>query len=302
MLTSSMTGFGSATREDGARRVAVDVRTLNHRYLKINVKMPRPLTGLEPEVDPVVRRHVARGAVTVSIRFHDDDARATFRVDHRAAQDYRDQIAELYEALGCSAPEGHDQVPSLLALPGVVRAEEGETDDAPPSHLLDLVLGCVDEAMTAVVSSRQTEGAALRRVLDQHSDVLEKLIASVNARAADVPRLHRDKLVLRVQTLLNELDGHHEIDGTDLHRELCLLVDKSDVTEEINRLETHLGRFREILTQSGEAGRQLDFLLQEMLRETNTIGSKANDAEVAHAVVEMKVEVERMKEQVQNVE
>lgn len=297
-----MTGFGSATREDGARRVTVEVRTLNHRYLKIGVKLPRALSSLETEVEPIVKHHVRRGSVSVSCRYKDGDAIPAFRVNLAAAQSYRAQIAELWDALGLHEPGGHDRVEPLLSLPGVIRAEDEDGESALSQEAQSLVLGTLEEALGAMVTARQQEGDELMRVLLEHGQQLESFVNTVAERAPDVPKQHRDRLLQRTRALLQELKAEHEVTESDLHRELCLLADKADIAEEINRLKTHLQRYRTILEEGGEVGRKLDFLLQEMLRETNTIGSKANNADIAHAVVEMKVEVERMKEQVQNLE
>ena len=152
------------------------------------------------------------------------------------------------------------------------------------------------------MAARRDEGEQLARILRAHGEVLEKQVGVVRDRAPEIPREQRDKLIQRARTLLAELGSEADVQESDLHRELCLIADKTDVAEELNRLATHLDRYRTILDKGGETGRKLDFLLQEMLRETNTIGSKANDASIAHAVVEMKCEVERMKEQVQNLE
>lgn len=297
-----MTGFGAATREEGARRVTVEVRTLNHRYLKIALKLPRSLAAIEAEVEPIVKRHVRRGSVSVTCRYRDDDSTPAFRVDAAAARSYRDQIAELWRALDLHEPGGHDRVTPLLSLPGVIRADDDEDDSTLPDQVKALVLGALEEALESLVAARRQEGGDLVRILKTHGDTLDGLVKTVAERAPEIPKQHRDRLLQRVKTLLQELNSENDVTEADLHRELCLLADKADVAEEINRLKTHLQRYREILDAGGEAGRKLDFLLQEMLRETNTIGSKANDSEIAHAVVEMKVEVERMKEQVQNLE
>lgn len=297
----SMTGFGAATREDGARRVTVEVRTLNHRYLKVGIKLPRALASLESEVEPIVKRHVRRGSVSVTCRYKDDHTTPAFRLDLAAAQSYRLQILELWKSLGLYEPSGHDRIEPLLSLPGVIRPEEDD-DATLGDEIQSLVLGTLEEALGVMVVARQQEGDELARVLLEHGDTLEGFVDTVAKRAPEIPKLHRDRLLQRTRALLQELKAENDVTESDLHRELCLLADKADVAEEINRLKTHLQRYRAILKEGGEAGRKLDFLSQEMLREANTIGSKANDSDIAHAVVEMKVEIERMKEQVQNLE
>jgi uncharacterized protein (TIGR00255 family) len=297
-----MTGFGSAALEQGARRIAVETRSVNHRYLKVQIKVARALAPIEDDIELAVQKALRRGAVTVNMTWRDPGAKSAYRVDEDTVLHYRRMVEGLWAKLDRREPAWFDPIGPLLQLPGVVldRREEGE--DAVDDVVRDLVLRALDEALAALLRSREAEGSALSRVLSDHARALERFVDAVAARAPVVPQEQRDRLISRVRALLSGLDPQVTVSEAELLRELCLLADRADVTEELNRLRSHLAQFRAILEGGGEVGRRLDFLLQEMLRETNTVGSKANDAPIAHAVVEMKCEIERMKEQVQNLE
>lgn len=300
-MISSMTGFGSAAFEEGPRRVAVEIRTVNHRYLKVLLKMPKAIGSLETELEALVRQHISRGTVTANLLYHDASMLPSYRIDQDAIRAYQGQVAELARSL--SLPEAAVDLTALLTLPGAICSEdEGGVAGVLAPEGRDLVLRGLTEALNNLNEARAEEGAHLLDVLVAHGTALENSLDVVTVRAPSVPRAHRDRLLTRVRQLLTELEATTQVTEADLLRELCLLADKTDVTEEMNRLRGHLTRYRDILATGGEVGRRLDFLLQEMLRETNTIGSKANDPDIVHAVVEMKCEIERMKEQVQNLE
>jgi uncharacterized protein (TIGR00255 family) len=194
-------------------------------------------------------------------------------------------------------------VAPLLELPGVVRTpEDGNGIVLVAEDVRRLAVRAVTQALEALQRSRGEEGEVVAAVLRDHGVTLQDRVSKVAARAPEVPGEQRDRLVQRVRTLLDGVDPQVSVSESDLLREICLLSDRADVTEELNRLRGHLALYERILSSDGEVGRRLEFLLQEILRETNTLGSKANDTGIAHAVVDMKVEIERMKEQVQNLE
>ncbi len=301
-MIRSMTGFGTATLEDGALSVRVEARSVNHRYLKVQLRLPRRLEALDPEIEALVQKHLRRGAVSLAVACEDPMAVVAGHIDEETVLRYRDQVVRLWNRLGRSEPAWVDPITPLLPLPGsvVTRGDDAIAGIAP--ELRELVLRAVAAALADLDRSRGLEGQDLARILAVHADAVTHFVDLVAERAPSVPRELRDRLVTRVRTLLQEAGSGDAIDAATLLRELSVLADRCDVTEELGRLRTHLDRLRAILAGGGETGRRLDFLLQEMLRETNTIGSKANDATIAHAVVEMKCELERLKEQVQNLE
>lgn len=301
-MIRSMTGFGAATREEDGRRATAEIRSVNHRFLKVQLRLPAGLAALDSEVEAAVGRSIRRGAVSVSMTLDDPAARPRRDIDLDTAVHYRRAVEALWDRFGRKEPAWLDPVAPLLALPGVVR-DAGDDAAAPPDEgLRRLILGTVEAAIEALHRARATEGGTLADVLAAHAERLVALVGGIAARAPSIPAELRDRAVQRVRGLLAGFDPRIPVSEPDLLRELCLLADRTDITEELNRLRSHIERFAAILREGGEAGRRLDFLLQEMAREANTVGSKANDASIAHDVVEMKCEIERMKEQVQNLE
>lgn len=297
----SMTGFGTGRHEWAQGAYAVEVRAVNHRFLKLSLRLPPRLQAFEAEVEALVRKTVTRGALNLNVReeLQTGAANAKGAVDHEALVAWRDALRSAANAAALPHPKEEDFLVHLLRLPGVLRETGTETDQAEDRQLL---LAAVSEALAALADSRAREGDDLVRILREQAERLTAHLAEVKALAPEVPRRLRDRMRTRVENLLSEAMPGQTVSEGDLLRELSVLADKTDITEEIDRLESHLGRLDEILTAGGAVGRRLDFLTQELLREVNTIGSKASDGAIAHAVVEMKVEVERMKEQVQNLE
>jgi len=296
----SMTGFGSSVKEDADRRAEVEMRSVNHRYLKVVQKLPQRLASLEPRIEDLVREKVRRGALTINVRLEERQAAPRFRLHREAVNAYLEDIAEL-QAVGGGAPASPEaNLPLALSLPGVVR--ESEEEGSLPAEAVALVLEAVRDALDDLVTGREREGAHLADLLREHRKRLREILEQARERAARLPAEHRDRLLQRVRRLMQEVAGDVELSESDVLREVCLIADRLDVTEELGRLEGHLAALDRILAAGDEVGRQLDFLLQELNRETNTIGSKANDTELSHLVVEMKCEIERIREQVQNLE
>ena len=288
----SMTGFGAAARSKGDVAVRAELRSVNHRYLQTKVKLPSELAALESEVEALVREKLERGAVSVTFSLEAAGG-TSVRIDHVLARKYRSEIAALAQELELPQALSLD---TLLALPGVVGTAE---DPQLRERETRLVRECLREALAALVTMREREGKALEKDLRANAAAVEKESARIGKRMPKVVREHHKKLTKRVEELLG---GKTAIQPADLPRELALLADRMDVGEELTRLSSHLEQWMALLDKGGAIGRQLDFLVQEMLRETNTIGSKCNDAEVAHSVVEVKTRIERLREQVQNVE
>ena len=298
-MIRSMTGFGRATRTAGPRHVTVEARSVNHRYFKITTRLPATLAGLEGEIEAHARAALRRGSVTLQVRYEDQDAAARFELDTRTARRHLEALRALAADLGLPA-DAHDTLLHLVVgLPGVVRETDASAE--PDETGTELVLATVDEALAALDAARQAEGKHLARILEGHLGCVRSLTATIASQAQPLPEACRDRLLERVRRLLRDATPDAVIAEGDLLREACLLADRLDVTEELRRLEAHTVRFGEIVSAGEDAGRPLDFLLQELNREANTIGSKVADAEVAHRVVELKSEIERMREQAQNV-
>jgi uncharacterized protein (TIGR00255 family) len=292
-LVVSMTGYGRAEAR-GARAVVVaETRSLNHRFFEASVKLPRGLTGSEVELRRLVQGRVARGRVDLTVTLRRTGAPlANVRTDVALGLAYARGARALGEAAGI-APEV--SVGDLLRLPGVVTVEEGEEEDGESAILLKTVAA---EALDELCRMRQTEGAALARDLDSHVDALGAWVRGVErllpAALARIQARQRE----RIETILGETPA----DPGRLAQEVATWAARSDVAEELARLGSHLAQFRTLLAEGGAVGRQLDFLSQELHREVNTIASKADDAELVARVLEARTLVERIREQVQNVE
>lgn len=295
----SMTGHGEARRHENGVMLAVEVRSVNHRHLKLTVRGPDWVQAREVEVERVARRFVKRGSVNVNIDIRFDRDLAPGRINVDVLDAYVEQLGTRVERLGHGRLDP-SLVAALLTLPGVTTTEAGDSVDH--SAIWPQVEAILDEAMNNLMTMRRSEGMAMRRefVLGR-----ERLIAEVRAISERAPRIvesHAERLTQKVQQALAHagLDPHHS--RGDVVREVALLSEKLDIAEELVRLNCHFDQFLALLDEADCPGRKLDFLLQEMLRETNTIGSKSADVEVARRVVNIKSILEQVRELVQNVE
>jgi uncharacterized protein (TIGR00255 family) len=290
-MLRSMTGFGAAAGEAAGRSLRIEVRAVNHRHLQVKMRLAAELVGLESEIDALVRKRLRRGMVNLTAQIERASRGIEQSIDVAAAERYREVLAELSLRFGGG---GAIPVETVLALPGVIAAPaDQEITDAKP--VLKLVAAALDE----LEALRAAEGAAIAADLRRNAATIAKLVARVGKRMPKVVREHQAQLQKRVADLLGDAAG---VDPKDLAREVALLADRLDVSEEVERLKCHLEQFERFVERGGDAGRKLDFLVQEIFREANTIGSKCSDAQVAHLVVDVKTHIERLREQAQNVE
>jgi len=296
-VISSMTGFGRASARVESLGFEIEVRSVNHRHLDARVRVPRILSACEADLRARIQQRIGRGKIDLSITTSDDTpVSARVEIDRGVAEEYGRVARELARIDGVEGPLSID---TLIALPGVARLAEPEL---PLDALLDALLAGVDGALDALVAMRAAEGKAIERDLLSRLDRVQSLADSIEARSGLVCESVRDRLRKRTEQLRIETGL---LDEARLHQEIVVAADRLDVTEEIVRLRSHIEQFREIVRTAGvdaPVGRQLEFLLQELGRETNTIGSKGSDAPIAHDVVELKAELERIREQVLNVE
>jgi len=288
-----MTGFGRGEATGRGRLFTVEVQSLNHRFLEVRCRVPKRLAGLEPRIQQAVQERFSRGHFEVLVLDKDLDGRGrTLRVDVPLAMQYVDALRTLQQALGLP---GEVTLEMLTAQRDLIAVEESaESLDESWAELSPALARALD----AVAEMRRREGEALVASLRAHLDEIEATLQGILERAPEVTRAQRDRLRERVGELL---EGRLP-DRERLEQEVALLAERSDVAEECDRLRSHLHQFRTALEQPGPQGRRLDFLLQEMHREANTIGSKSADAALSHAVVRLKTAIERLREQVQNLE
>ena len=291
-----MTGFGeAASRVDGAH-YSVEVRSVNNRYFKAQIRLPDELQGLEAEMDAAVARKLTRGSIIVTVRFADTSANAAANINTNAVQRYLEQLLSIE---GLNHGSARIDIGALIALPGVVIQDTGEERMRGARAVL---IELVEEACDKVQSMRDREGQTLLKEFHRHSRVIAEHLAVVKQRVPVTVELYQERLRQRMQTLLK--DSGMSVREEDLIREVAIYAERTDIAEEVARLEGHLAQFGEIIDAvDGEpAGRTLDFLAQELLREANTIASKCLDVEISRRIVEIKGAIDRIKEQAQNVE
>jgi uncharacterized protein (TIGR00255 family) len=293
----SMTGYGEAAYQSDALNIAIELRSLNNRYLKVSLRATEPYHLLEPEFEKVIRKTVRRGTVQVHLSLQRQYAPQDFQINATALRSYVAQLRGLADELGLR-DRGDLLLTQALALPGVV-AEAGATA-LKLEHEWPVIERVLQEALERLQVMRQEEGRAMAQELLQLRDAIAAQLASIRERAPGVVEVFRDRLLERVRDLLAELDV--KIDRSDLIKEVAVFAERSDIAEEVVRLASHLDQFREIVGEPESAGRKLEFLTQEMFREANTIGSKASDVDISRHVVEIKAALERIRELVQNIE
>ncbi len=292
-----MTGFGRSSFEAGGTTFEVEVRSVNHRHLDVRARLPRLLSGYEPALRARVQGRFARGKVDLNVGNPSGAAPAArLEVDLEAAEQYLEAAERLRERRSL---QGALDVATLLALPGVARFEEPRF---PAEEVERVLFEAADTALGAVEAMRVAEGQAIERDMLTRIDAVLGLVGGIEERAQSVRETAVERLRKRTEQLRQETGL---LDEARLHQEIVFAADRLDVTEELVRMRSHADQFLSIVASAAAAkpvGRRLEFLLQEMGRESNTIGSKVSDAPVAHLVVELKTELERVREQVQNVE
>ncbi len=288
----SMTGFGDATGENNGNHYSVEIRSLNNRYFKATIKLPERVSGLEPELETVLRERLGRGSITFVLKMRSDSAEAAYHINTAALQAYIDQLKVLQS-------DGVDiNISALLALPGVCQEPRDESDELLKHG--PKVRELTAQAIVKLSAMRAREGEALFADLMKHSGVIRSELEQIKLRAPTVIDEYHKRLVQRVNILLSKAEL--QVGQQDLLKEVAVFAERADISEEIQRLTSHMDTFEHACRQGEHAGRKLDFITQEMLREANTIGSKSNDGEIARHIVEIKGSIDRMKEQVQNVE
>jgi uncharacterized protein (TIGR00255 family) len=291
-MIRSMTGFGAGHGAAGGEALDVEVRSVNHKFCEVKVRLPRELSALETDALKLVKERLARGGIDVSIRRAGPAGGLAPRVDLALAQAYARAFEELRSRLGLP---GGATLADVASADGVLTLDEPALDlDAARTALRAGLVAALD----ALVAMRGREGEALARDLGGRLDGIEELVGKVAALVPQTVEHHRARLADRVEELTRGIP----LDPARLAQEVALFADRTDVTEEVTRLRSHVAQARTLLRGGEPAGRKLDFLVQEMHREVNTIGSKSQSADIAALVVTAKAEVERMREQVQNVE
>ena len=288
----SMTGCGRSQQREGAWEVTVELKAVNHRFLDIACRLPRSLAFLDEIVRKALNARLQRGHVDVFVTVARTDASdRQVQVDEALAAAYRDAAERLAEVLGRAQ---HLDLAQLMAMEGVVTVTESDMDEEAVSTACRRAM---DEAIDQLCAMRAREGDSLRADLNVHLDAAAALREKILLRAPGVVEDYRARLQQRLAQL-----GADGVEPQRVAQEVAIMADRCAIDEELSRLESHIGQLRAYLDTKGEIGKKLDFLIQEMNREANTIGSKASDAQIAQQVVDLKSEIEKLREQVQNVE
>ena len=286
----SMTGQGVATVSDENATLTIEIRAVNNRHLKINLRAPESLIAHESSIEKQIRSVVGRGTINVNIKVMKHSRQDDFTIDTELLQAYQAQLRSLSQ----TSPS----LESLLGLPGVVI--NNVTSESSVASVLTLSNDALQQALGQFNAMRETEGNAIEAVFNQQLDSLKMIVEQIKDRAPVVVTNYQERLTDKINKLLETHDV--TLYEGDLAREIGLHADRCDITEEVVRLNSHLEQFRNVMQSATSQGRKLDFITQELFREVNTIGSKANDTLIANSVVEAKTIIERIREQVQNIE
>ena len=292
-MIKSMTGFGRLEVVEGGRKIAVEIKSVNHRYSEIAIKMPKKLNFFEAAIRSVMKEYISRGKVDVFITYEDtSEATGCVKYNRETAKEYIEYMNAISDEFGLT----NELSASVVArMPEVLTFEEKEVDEEGLWKLLETALrGCLEK----FVETRKAEGEKLREDLFAKLDGIEGMIDKIETRSPEIVKEYRDKILAKVKELLGDTSVSEQVLAT----ELIVFADKICVDEEMVRLKAHVSNMRNTLTAGKDVGRKLDFVAQEMNREANTTLSKANDIEVSNTAIELKTEIEKIREQIQNIE
>lgn len=298
-MLRSMTGFGAASAEVDGTRYAVEIRSVNNKYLKAQMRVPDELLALEAEIESALSRRLARGSITVTVR-------VDFGVAVQGTSVNKEALGRILTDLEATALERRAdgfayriELANLLTLPGILVQEPVE---AVVGRARPVVLELLEKACNTLIEMREREGDALRIELNGYREVINERVDSIARRAPLVTEHYQERLRQRMKLLLDDVGG--AVSDEDLVREVAVHAERTDIAEEVARLGGHMDQFKDLVANEGDepVGRTLDFLSQEMLREANTIASKSSDSEISRYIVEVKGVIDRIKEQAANVE
>ena len=295
-----MTGFGDASAQVDDVHYVVELRGLNNRYFKGSFRLPEELSSLEAELEAALRKRLTRGSITLTVKTKRSDAAATHRINDTALLTYLGHLETIQDKVTQREQTIHIDLTALLTLPGVLQPLEDEQSVLTRSR--PVLLRLLDESFRKMDAMRLSEGELLAEDLRQHLGLIRDRLVGIQARAGQVIEVYHQRLRSRINELMAR--AQLTVAEPDLIRELAVFAERADISEELSRLAGHLDQFEQIIgsTGDGPAGRTLDFVAQELLREANTVASKSNDSQISRAIVEVKGAIDRIKEQVQNVE
>lgn len=294
-MISSMTGYGCAEGEINGIGCTVELRSVNSRYFNARIRLPEMLFFLEQEIENLLKGSFSRGTINCVIRLTNSPSQGLFEVDERALKRYFQILRRLSTSFKIN---DRIDIGGLLAVPGVIVPED--IDQNKTRRIRRAILGIVRKAIFQLKQMRGAEGSALSSDLAKQCKSISAALGKIRSKSRTSLKGYHKKLQQKVNEMLRETG--HSLDEATIVREVAVCAERADISEEITRLESHLQRFRQSLRSANQAGRRLDFISQEMLREANTIASKATDIGIINEVLEIKCYIDRIKEQVQNIE
>ena len=292
-MLKSMTGFGRSKYETEGREYAVEIKSVNNRYSDINIKMPRSISFLEEKVKKTITNAISRGKVDVFVNFTNNSEKGKkIKINTELAKQYIEELRNLQKETEIIDNMG---IMDICKMPEVLNLKTEEDDE---DVLWQELLECLNNAITSFIFMRENEGTKIREDLERRIDCVKDKIEEISKISSGLV----EEYVVKLEKRVNELLKTSVVDETRLAQEIVIYSDKCSVEEELTRLKSHISQFMNLLNETNPIGKKLDFLIQEMNRETNTIGSKANNLEITILVVDIKTEIENIREQVQNIE
>lgn len=290
----SMTGYGRGEAAGQGFSVSVELKTVNNRFLDVNMRLPGELAPLENDLKKLVSDRLARGRVDVNLQYERTDE-VEYEINRPLIKGYIAVLKQVQDEFGL---EGDPDLNSIMRLPNALQYRKEELSEAFAEGVAEALRSALDE----LSAMRENEGEALKSAFEEHLSVIELQLPVIEARSENVLEEYADRLTKKLEKLLSKSDSQIEIDQARLAQEVAYLAEKSDITEELSRLRSHIEQFRAILEEDVPVGKRLDFLTQELNREANTISSKTQIMEIKDAGLTMKAEIEKIREQIQNIE
>lgn len=291
-MIKSMTGYGRAKLSKDDREYQIEIKSVNHRYLDISVRIPKQLSYLEETIKKEIAKKVKRGKIDVFVTFENNSLEGKeIKINTELAKAYIDELKKLAEKENILSDI---QVTEISKYPDVLNIQSNQDDEKITEEVLETITIATDN----LVQMRETEGNKI-------SEDLLKRLNIINKKVEEIAKLSTgliEEYVVKLEERINEILKNHEIDKTRLAQEVVIYADKCSIEEEVTRLNSHISQFKNLLNSNEAIGKKLDFIIQEMNRETNTIGSKANNLEITNGVIDIKTEIENIREQVQNIE
>ncbi|MBC8590448.1 YicC/YloC family endoribonuclease [Wansuia hejianensis] len=293
-MIKSMTGYGKGEYENELYRFKIEIKSVNHRYNDISIRMPRHILYLEETIKKAIKEYILRGKVDVFINLeYVNNTAVDIDVDINLARAYKIALEDLKKELGL---EDNIRLNNILGVPEIIKMEKKDIDE---ELILDSLNKSLHIALEEINHMKVSEGKVLKKDILTKLDTIEENLNIIENRAPKIVLEYKSRLSQRIKELL---DNNTLLDEDRLNNEVAFFADKSSIDEEIVRIKSHIIQFRSILDEENTVGRKLDFLIQELNREINTIGSKANDETITKQVIELKAELEKIREQIQNIE